>query len=176
MLEARLKKVIQEIPDFPKPGISFKDISPLFLHPDLLQEMLAASLADVKDLKIDVVAGIESRGFLLGVPLAMALGVPFVPIRKVGKLPRATFKKSYGLEYGQAEIELHQSDIVPGQRVLIHDDLLATGGTAQAAAQLIQRTGAEISGFHFLLNLSFLSGAATLEPYAPVKYLVGYGA
>lgn len=174
MLEARLKKAIHEIPDFPKPGISFKDISPLFLQPQLLEQMLEASLEQLKSLQIDAVAGIESRGFLLGVPLARALGVPFVMLRKAGKLPRATWKQAYGLEYGSAEIEIHKDDIQQGQRILIHDDLIATGGTAQAAAQLVEKAGAKVCGFHFLVGLSFLSGTKKLLPYGPVKQLVQY--
>ncbi len=174
MLEQKIKSVIKEVPDFPKPGISFKDITPLLLEPTLVEEILEEMMVQVHPQQVEAVAGVESRGFLFGLPLAIKLGVPFIPLRKAGKLPRATLRETYALEYGEASIELHAEDISPGQRVLIHDDLLATGGTAKAAASLLQKAGAEICGFHFLVSLLFLSGADVLTPIAGVKQLVAY--
>jgi adenine phosphoribosyltransferase len=166
MIEERLKSAIRDVPDFPKPGIMFKDITPIMLDATLSKE-LVAHLADLyKDKGIDKIAGIESRGFLLGYPLAMALNIPFVLIRKAGKLPYHKISHSYDLEYGSATIEIHTDAIQPGERVLIHDDLLATGGSAEAAAELVQKCGGEVAGFNFLVALNFLNGAEKLIPYS----------
>jgi adenine phosphoribosyltransferase len=138
-LEDKLKSVIRDVPDFPKPGILFKDISTIMLNPVLSKEILMALKDHYKQKGIDAVAGIESRGFLFGYPLAMELGVPFILIRKQGKLPYKKISHSYDLEYGSAVIEMHEDAVKKGQNVLIHDDLLATGGSADAAAELIKK-------------------------------------
>ena len=166
LLEDKLKNVIRDVPDFPKPGILFKDISTIMLNPELSKEVVSHLASVYKGQKIDAVAGIESRGFLFGYPLAMALGIPFILIRKKGKLPYKKTSFAYQLEYGSAEIEMHDDAVEKGQQVLIHDDLLATGGSAAAAAELIQQCGGRIAGFNFLVNLSFLNGDKKLEKYS----------
>jgi adenine phosphoribosyltransferase len=160
-LPGRLRDAIRSVPDFPKPGILFRDITTVLQRPDLMREALAA-LWEPYAGRIDVVAGVESRGFILGAPLAWDHDLPFIPIRKPGKLPAATFRESYALEYGTDAVELHQDALRPGQRVLIVDDLLATGGTAAAAARLVERGGASVAGMAFLIELSFLGGRAKL--------------
>ena len=174
-LEENLKSVIRDVPDFPKPGILFKDISTIMLDPKLSKEVLA----HLKDLyqseSIDAVAGIESRGFLFGYPLAMRLEVPFVLIRKKGKLPHKVISVDYNLEYGSATVEMHVDALTDGQKVLIHDDLLATGGSAGGAAMLIEKAGAEVAGFNFLVALEFLKGADVLKKYSDnITNLVSY--
>jgi adenine phosphoribosyltransferase len=161
-LESRLKAAVRDVPDFPSPGIIFKDITPVLKDYALCMDVTKAIRDQVEPLGIDAVAGIESRGFLFGMMLASALKVPFVPIRKKGKLPFHTRSQSYNLEYGSAEIEMHTDALENGQRVLIHDDLLATGGTAAAAALLVKQSGALPAGFSFLIELSFLGGRAHL--------------
>ncbi len=165
-LKEAVKKEIRNIPDFPKGGINFKDITPLFQKPDLLNKMVAELKNKYQDQGIEGVAGIESRGFLLGVPLAMALEVPFILIRKKGKLPYKTVSYQYDLEYGTAEIEMHIDSVKKGQNILIHDDLLATGGSASAAAELISSQGGIVQGFHFLIDLSFLNGQKMISKYS----------
>jgi adenine phosphoribosyltransferase len=165
-IEAKIKSVIRDVPDFPKPGIIFKDITPIMLNPELSQEIIDYLVNMYKDQKIDVVAGIESRGFLFGYPLAIKLGVPFVLIRKKGKLPYDKISHDYELEYGISTIEMHTDAINANQRVLIHDDLLATGGSASAAAHLIQKCGGEIAGFNFLVGLDFLNGEEKLVEFS----------
>ncbi|MDO3695685.1 adenine phosphoribosyltransferase [Wenyingzhuangia sp. chi5] len=173
-LEERVKSVIRDVQDFPKPGILFKDITPILLHPSLLQEMVAAMANQFKDVKVDAVAGIESRGYLFGVLLAQKLQVPFIMIRKEGKLPAKTINESYDLEYGSATIEVHEDAITKGSHVLIHDDLLATGGTAVAAANLIQQK-AHVAGFSFVIDLTFLEGSKKLKEIQPIiKSLITY--
>ena len=162
-MEAKLKAAVREVPDFPKPGILFKDITPLFLDPALSQEIIEHLHDHYASQNIEAVAGVESRGFLFGLPLALKLGVPFVLIRKKGKLPAETVEYSYDLEYGSAEIEMHKDALKPGQRVLVHDDLLATGGTANAAIHLCKQMGAEVAGASFLIELEGLDGRAKLE-------------
>ena len=165
-LEENLKSVIRDVPDFPKPGILFKDISTIMLDPKLSKEVLT----HLKDLyqaeSIDAVAGIESRGFLFCYPLAMELGVPFILIRKKGKLPYKKRSHSYELEYGSAVIEMHEDAVKKGQKVLIHDDLLATGGSASAAAELIKKCGGSVFGFNFLVALDFLKGDEKLKNHS----------
>lgn len=173
MDEKILKQFIKEIPDFPKPGISFKDITPLLAEVDLFSEIIE-SLGQPWKAKVDLVAGIESRGFLFGMGLAQFLKVPFVPIRKKGKLPRATLSQSYDLEYGSATIEIHKEDISPGSRVLVHDDLLATGGTAVAASMLLKKAGAIPNGFSFIIELEFLKAANKLQEFANIHSLIKY--
>ena len=165
-LNSRVKKAIRDIPDFPKEGIMFKDITPVFQDPVLCKDIVKHLVEDVNGTKIDAVAGIESRGFLLGTALAMELNVPFVLVRKKGKLPYHTVSHKYDLEYGTAEIEVHTDAISPGQSVLIHDDLLATGGSASAAAELIRKQGGTVAGFNFLIELSFLEGRSMLTEYS----------
>lgn len=165
-LEDKIKLAIRDVPNFPKEGINFKDITTIFKNPVLSKEMLKTLVERYKNQRIDAVAGIESRGFLLGPSLAMELNVPFVLIRKKGKLPYHTVSHKYDLEYGTAEIEMHTDAIVPGQSVLIHDDLLATGGSAQAAATLITKQGGHIAGFDFMIELNFLEGREVLKEYS----------
>ena len=165
-LEEKLKAIIRDVPDFPKPGILFKDISPIMLNPSISNEILDHFEELYKNQHVDGVAGIESRGFLFGYPLAMRLGVPFILIRKEGKLPYKKVSFSYELEYGFSAIELHEDAIEPGQRILIHDDLLATGGSAEAAANLVTKCGGQIAGFNFLVNLSFLNGEEKLSKFS----------
>ncbi len=156
---------LRDVHDFPKPGIVFKDITPIFHSPELSNEIVDYLYEYYKDKNIDVVVGIESRGFFFGFPLAMKLGVPFVPIRKKGKLPYDTISYKYDLEYGSAEMEMHVDAIAQGQRVLIHDDLLATGGTAIAAAKLIEMCEAKVAGFSFIIDLGFLKGREKINQY-----------
>lgn len=167
MLTAKIKQTLRDVADFPKPGIIFKDITPILKDPQLCAEITAAMLLQVKGMQIDVVAGIESRGFLFGLALAQALNVPFVPIRKAGKLPYKTVQQSYDLEYGSATLEVHEDAFTPGQKVLIHDDLLATGGTVVAASQLVHQLNAQIAGYSFLISLDFLNGKERLDAFSP---------
>ena len=144
MIGDNIEKAIREVSDFPKPGINFKDITTILLDSKLSLAIVEAFVSHLEGKNIDAIVGIESRGFLFGFLLANKLGVPFIPVRKVGKLPGDTLKYKYNLEYGSAEVEIHKSDILPGWNVVIHDDLLATGGTACAASELIQKLGANI--------------------------------
>ena len=166
-LQTRIKAAIRDVPDFPREGILFKDVTTLFLHPDLANQVLDALAESYDSAALDAVAGIESRGFLFGNALALRLGKPFVMIRKAGKLPADTISHSYALEYGHATIEMHRDAVNPGQRVLIHDDLLATGGSAEAATQLIRDAGADVAGFSFLVELGFLCGRSRLQALHP---------
>lgn len=165
-VEERFKNTIRNIPDFPKPGINFKDITPVFQNPTLVSDIVANLADQYKDQQIDAIAGIESRGFLIGVPLAMALNKPFILIRKKGKLPYKTVSHQYSLEYGIAEIEMHIDAVSADQNILIHDDLLATGGSASAAAELIISQKANVIGFDFLIELDFLNGRDQLSKYS----------
>lgn len=164
-LQDRLKAAIRDVPDFPKPGIIFRDITPVLEDPVLSRDVVQGFVDDLRDRRVDAIAGIESRGFLFGMPLALALQVPFITVRKKGRLPYRTVSHKYDLEYGSAEIEMHEDVLHPGMRVLVHDDLLATGGTAAATAELIRSQGAEVAGFCFLIELSFLGGVHRLLPY-----------
>lgn len=173
-LEHKIKSIIRDVPDFPKPGILFKDITPILLDPFLMEEMILEIKNQFKEIKIDAVAGVESRGYLFGLLLAQALKVPFIMIRKEGKLPAKTIKESYNLEYGSATIEVHEDSIKKNSNVLIHDDLLATGGTAIAAAKLIKQR-ANVVGFSFVINLSFLDGVSKLKPISSnIQTLISY--
>jgi adenine phosphoribosyltransferase len=162
---ARLKEMIREVPDFPKQGISFKDLTTLLNDRNGLREAVIAMAAPYAREAIDQVVAIESRGFILGAPLAVHLGCGFVPVRKPGKLPAATLKQEYALEYGTDAVEIHQDGIGRGQRVLLVDDLLATGGTMEATCQLVERLEAEIVGLSFLVELLFLKGRERLRDY-----------
>jgi len=164
MIADQIKAAVRDILDFPKPGIIFKDITPILKDPALCQNIVDAFAEKLAGTKIDVIAGVESRGFLFGLMLAIKLGVPFVPVRKAGKLPYAIKQKIYELEYGTATIEMHTDAIEPGQHVLIHDDLLATGGTVTAASELITDLGGIISGFSFVIGLGFLNGREKINP------------
>ena len=163
MLEAQIKAAIRDVPDFPKPGILFKDISTVLLNPELSMQILEHLAEQYRGADIDAIAGIESRGFLFGQALAIRLQKPFVLIRKAGKLPGRKLSLRYTLEYGEATIEMHEDAIAGGAKVLIHDDLLATGGSAEAAAGLIGKAGGVVAGYSFLVELAFLGGAARLQ-------------
>ena len=167
----KLEKTIQNIPDFPLEGIQFKDITPIFLDPKLYEEVIA-DLAKFSKGKVDVVCGIESRGYLFGIAIAVALEVPFVLIRKKGKLPPPFVSEKYALEYGTAEIEMKTDQLKPGQRVLIHDDLLATGGTTEAAAKLVEKQGAKATQFSFLIGLKDLNGEKKLKQFNAEVYSI----
>jgi adenine phosphoribosyltransferase len=174
-LQMDLKAYIRDIPDFPEPGILFRDITTLLREPKAFQYVLACLVEEYKDQQIDYVAGIESRGFIFGTPLALQLGCGFVPIRKPGKLPAAVFSESYTLEYGKNTLEIHQDAFgSAGSRVLIIDDLLATGGTAMAAGKLVEKAGGTLAGFGFIIELTFLNGRAKLLENVPAVALVSY--
>ncbi len=175
-LTESLKTLIRDVPDFPKPGIIFKDITPLLEDPNVIKQVVVAMAAYSLHNKVDAVAAIEARGFLFGFLLAQELGVPFIPVRKEGKLPYRKITQSYTLEYGSAVIEMHEDAVQPGWKVVIHDDLLATGGTANAAGQLIERLGGEVAGFSFIVNLPFLGGSALLQKQFNLqpRYLIQY--
>lgn len=165
-LREELQQTIRDIPDFPKEGILFKDITPVLENPDLCQRITKQFKDDFESVGVDAIAGIESRGFLFGMPIAIEMGVPFITIRKKGKLPYDTISYEYDLEYGTATIEVHKDSIQPGWNVMVHDDLLATGGTAAAAAELIKMENANVAGFSFLIELAFLKGSNKLEKYS----------
>ena len=167
----RLEATIENIPDFPIPGIQFKDISPIFLDPKLYEDVIA-DLVKFSRGKVDAVCGIESRGYLFGIAVAVALDVPFVLIRKKGKLPPPVISEKYDLEYGSAEIETREDQIKKGQKVLIHDDLLATGGTTEAAAKLVQKQGADVVQFSFLIGLKDLNGEEKLRKFGADIYSI----
>lgn len=165
-----LAKFLRDIPDYPKPGILFKDITPLLASPEALTESVNR-LAGLDFGKVDVIAAIESRGFLFGVPLAIRLGLGFVPIRKPGKLPWHTNRIDYELEYGTDAVEIHKDAIARGQRVLLVDDLLATGGTMDAACKLVESCGGQIAACAFVIELDFLEGRKRLVPHQ-IKSLI----
>ncbi len=171
--EQELKKLIRSVPDFPKKGIMFRDITTLIKDKDGLSSTLHQLLIKLGDKKIDKVVGIESRGFIFGALLAEKLGAGFVPVRKPGKLPAEKISESYLLEYGQDSIEIHSDSIEPGDKVLIHDDLLATGGTMEAACKLIEKLKGEIVQVSFIVELTFLNGREKLKKY-DVSSLVLY--
>ena len=163
MRELLAASLVRDIPDFPKSGILFKDITPVLGNPEAFREVVAELAEHAALLRPDLIAGIESRGFLLGAPVALALGTGFVPIRKAGKLPSQTEREEYELEYGTAIVEIHHDAVQPNQRVLIIDDLLATGGTAAAAVRLIEKLGGQVIGLSFLIELGFLPGRQALS-------------
>ncbi|MET9358063.1 adenine phosphoribosyltransferase [Streptomyces sp. NPDC006617] len=166
---------IRDVADYPEPGVVFKDITPLLADPAAFAALTDA-LADVaRDTGATKVVGLEARGFILGAPVALRAGLGFIPVRKAGKLPGATLGQAYDLEYGSAEIEVHAEDLTAGDRVLVVDDVLATGGTAEASLELIRRAGAQVAGLAVLMELGFLAGRARLEPAlagAPLKALL----
>jgi adenine phosphoribosyltransferase len=158
----RAEALVRDVPDFPTPGILFKDITPVLADPQAMREVVDRLVEHARALKPDIVVGIESRGFLLGMPVAMELGVGFAPVRKKGKLPYDTITEEYALEYGTNAMEMHVDAIAPGQRVLVIDDLLATGGTAKAACRLVERLGGVVCGLAFVVELTFLPGREVL--------------
>lgn len=163
-LEA-LKKMIRDVPDFPKEGILFKDITPVLQHPEAFHFVVDTLTEELAKSKIDVIVGIESRGFIFSPAVVYKLGTGFVPVRKKGKLPYKTEQIEYALEYGNAILEIHQDSIIKGSRVAIIDDLLATGGTAAAAAKLVERLGGKVVKMAFLIELLFLKGRKQLSSY-----------
>jgi adenine phosphoribosyltransferase len=165
MSERDLRRLIREIPDFPTPGISFKDITPLMADPQALSEAVGGLAEHARGLGVDCVVAAEARGFLLGPALALELGAGFLLARKPGKLPHETIGAEYELEYGAARLELHTDALAGGRRVLVHDDLLATGGTARALCELVERLGGEVLACSFLIELAFLGGRVHLAPY-----------
>ncbi len=168
-----LKDYIRDVPDFPQPGILFRDITPLLGDPDAFAASVSMLAGEVVSYEIDRIAGVESRGFIFGTPLALNLGVGFVPIRKPGKLPAASIREEYTLEYGTNAIEMHEDAVRPGENILLVDDLLATGGTAAASCRLIERAGANVVACAFVVELEFLDGRKQLDGYDVVS-LVSY--
>ena len=174
-LSNKIQLAIRDVHDFPKDGIVFKDITPIMMDAGLSNEILEALAKQFRSENLQGIAGIESRGFLFGFPLAMALGIPFIMIRKKGKLPYEKISHAYDLEYGSAVIEMHSDAFSPGDRILIHDDLLATGGSAAAAAELIQKCQGVVAGFNFMVELQFLEGRQKLKTYSEnISNLVQY--
>ncbi|MBK7183766.1 MAG: adenine phosphoribosyltransferase [Bacteroidetes bacterium] len=175
MLEQKIKSVIRDVADFPKPGIMFKDITPILHHQDLCNEIVAEFASLIAHKNINAIVGVESRGFLFGFALANKLNVPFVLVRKSGKLPYKKISYNYDLEYGSATVEMQVDEIQKGWNVLIHDDLLATGGTAEAAAELVKMQNGNVAGFAFLVELDFLKGKEKLTQYTDtIISLVNY--
>ena len=166
MIEDKLKKIIRDVPDFPKAGIIFKDITPILLDAKLTKEVVSELAKITQSLNLNAIVGIESRGFWFGIMLANELGIPFIPIRKKGKLPYKTMSYKYDLVYGTAEVEIHEDAIQKNWNVLVHDDLLATGGTAKAASELILMQGGNVAGFSFVVELDFLNGRNELLKYS----------
>jgi adenine phosphoribosyltransferase len=158
-----LKDLIRDIPDFPKAGVVFKDITPLLADPEGFALVVESIASRFEGLGVTKVVGVEARGFIIAAPVAGRLGAGFVPVRKVGKLPSVTVKVSYDLEYGSDSLEMHRDAVEPGQRVLIVDDLLATGGTASATVNLVKQLGGEVEGVAFLIELADLNGRARLQ-------------
>lgn len=162
---SKLENYIRDIQDFPKPGVLFKDITPLLINPRATDLCLQALLDQIEDKKINKVIGIESRGFFFATMIADRLDAGFVPVRKPGKLPYKTVSEAYDLEYGQDVLEMHEDAISKGDKVLIHDDVLATGGTAQAVCKLVERLGGTIVQCNFIMELSFLNGRRKIDQY-----------
>jgi adenine phosphoribosyltransferase len=173
---AELKDLVAVVPDFPKPGISFKDVTPIFADPVALRSAIALLREQVEEATdgADLVVGAEARGFVLGAALARELRAGFIPTRKPGKLPRATHSVEYGLEYGTDSLQMHRDAIASGQRVVIHDDLIATGGTAAASARMVEELGGEIVAFSFLVELRGLGGRRLLPGSPPVLSLIEF--
>ncbi|MEE2757849.1 MAG: adenine phosphoribosyltransferase [Myxococcota bacterium] len=168
-----LKSIIRDVPDFPKQGILFKDITPILSNPDAFEVVVDALAGLTRAVGATHVVGIESRGFILGTPVAVGLGLPFVPVRKPGKLPADTERVEYELEYGTDALEIHKDSLGEGARVVIIDDLLATGGTANAACEVVESLGAKVAGVLVMIELSFLNGVERLKPH-DVHSLIRY--
>jgi adenine phosphoribosyltransferase len=164
-MELLAKRLIRDIADFPKAGIVFKDITPVLHDPKAFREVMDRMLEYARAQEPDVIVGIESRGFIFGAPLALSLETSYVPVRKLGKLPGEIVREEYALEYGTNTVEMHKDAIRPGDRTLIVDDLLATGGTSAAAAKLVEKLGGEVVGLVFLVELTFLNGREVLSEY-----------
>jgi len=171
--ELAAAELIRSIPDFPEKGVLFRDITPILADADAFEEVINAMVDHALTIDFDLVVGIESRGFILGSPIAVQLARGFVPVRKIGKLPHDTVQSEYELEYGNSIVEMHKDAIIPGQKVLVVDDLLATGGTAQASVDLIKQLGGRVAGLVFLIELKALKGRERLEGL-PVKSFVTY--
>jgi len=172
--EVDLKAYIRDVPDFPAPGVLFRDITPLLRHPPAFARALSLVRAGVEDFRPDVIVAIESRGFLFGAPVAQALALPFVPVRKPGKLPSARMSIEYTLEYGNSQLDIHADAVGEGQRAVIIDDVLATGGTALAAARLVELVGGVVAGMVFLVELTAFGGRSELAGY-DVRSFIRYG-
>ncbi len=174
-LEQTIKTTIRDIVDFPQPGVVFKDITPLLKDPELCKAIVRAIVDQLRPLNLDALACLDSRGFWFGLSIAMELGIPMIPIRKKGKLPYQTIMEEYALEYGTNTIEMHTDAIQAGWRVAIHDDILATGGTAEATSKLIKKSNGEIVAYSFLIELDFLLGKEKLTPYCTtILSLINY--
>ncbi len=156
------ESLIRTIPDFPKPGILFRDITPVLANPEAMREVIDRFIEFARTKQATAIVGIESRGFVFGMPLALEMGLPFIPVRKLGKLPHRTISEEYDLEYGTNTLEMHADALCEGDRLIIVDDLLATGGTAAAAERLVIRLGGTVEGFAFLIELGFLHGRDAL--------------
>jgi adenine phosphoribosyltransferase len=167
-----LKQFIRDIPDFPQPGILFRDITPLLQDPEAFRFVVGRFSDEYRDSGIDAIVAIESRGFLFGAPLAQELGIPFVPVRKAGKLPAKHISVEYSLEYGKSQLDIHEDALKLGQKALIVDDLLATGGTANAAAKLIELLGAKVHAMAFVVELEFLKGRDRLRDYEVLSLVI----
>lgn len=167
-----ITKTIRTVPDFPKPGIQFKDITTLLQDKRALELTSYMLAKPFKNHQVDYVIGLESRGFLFGTNLAQDLNAGFIPVRKPGKLPAKSLSEIYALEYGEDRVEIHEDAFVQGAKVLIHDDLIATGGTASAATKLVQRMGGEIIGYSFIIELSFLKGRNALLENTPIESII----
>ena len=164
---------IRDVEDFPKPGVTFKDITPLLKHPEALTKACDSLLSMLDGMSVDKVVGVDSRGFIFAPLLASKLGAGFVPVRKKGKLPHKTIAETYSLEYGTDALEIHTDAINKGEKVLVHDDVLATGGTAEAVCKLVEQLGGEVVQCNFLIELSFLKGSEKLNGY-PIQSLLRY--
>jgi adenine phosphoribosyltransferase len=158
-----LKSFIRDVPDFPQPGILFRDITPLLHDPAAYRHVIDELASKIQSMTPDVIIGIESRGFLFGAPVAYKLGLPFVPVRKAGKLPSERMSVEFALEYGESQLDIHRDALERDQRAVIVDDLLATGGTAQAACQLVELLGGKVAGLAFVVDLAFLNGRERLS-------------
>lgn len=165
-LEQGIKNTIRDVKDYPKPGIIFKDLTPILKNPVLCKSIVDEFVQHLKPLQAHAICCLDARGFWFGLSIAMELGIPMVPVRKKGKLPYETIRQQYELEYGTSEVEIHTDAFEKGMKVIIHDDLLATGGTASAAAELVKKSGAEVVGFSFLVELCFLMGAERIKPHS----------
>jgi adenine phosphoribosyltransferase len=175
-LQSKLSALLRDIPDFPRPRILFKDITPLLASPSAVEEVTREIVLHYSKQNIEAVAAVEARGFIFGAMIAQGLNVPFIPVRKAGKLPFHKITEEYSLEYGKAAIEIHSDAIAKGSRVLIHDDVLATGGTATAAGNLVTKLGGVVAGYSFIINLSFLPGEGVLKNNFHINphYLMSY--
>ena len=172
-IHERVRDAVTDVPDFPKPGILFKDITPVCADPALFRDVVGHWASVFAEAGVTHIAAVESRGFIFGAPLALAMNLPLVIVRKPGKLPRPTISVSYGLEYGTDTLHIHDDALKAGDRVLILDDVLATGGTAAATAELVEKCGASVAGFAFLIELAFLEGRAKLSAH-PVDSVYTY--